>query len=243
MQYTHPLLIFILFIISLILFIYLLSFLFLAGQLLSALFYSKGRITVYLGANKEIPSLLKFRLGRIYVWVNYNPLKFRAGRVSSDLGVLTRTQRIIYTLSTPLTYLLMILFLWYRIKFYDDKNYVGLEWVLLVSIGLPLIRGLLPIGKATQMADGKVGYNYGFHLYRFIFTGKFDKMVRKARQYAESGNDEEAAKAFSGLSLYTNVGSGLHPLSCICEYLQKGIYSGTQRLSSPGGNLSPTKFP
>ncbi len=165
------------------------------GHAIPALLITKEKVTIYLGSYGDPNRSLNFNIGRLEIWLKYNPFNWRMGLCIPSSKAMSFNQRIIFILAGPFASFIIASIAIYLTFTFDLHG--SLKIILTIFLGsaiFDLYANLKPSSEPIALYDGTVGHNDGYCLKQLFYFKKLPATYEKAvklydkQQYVEAGD-------------------------------------------------------
>jgi tetratricopeptide (TPR) repeat protein len=151
------------------------------GHAIPILFWSKKRVSIYIGSFGDPTRSLIMRIGRLDVYLKYNPFRWMRGLCKSEER-LPVNKIIVYTAMGPLSSLLVTLVCLLLLKTADPSHDLRVVLVTIMVIGGSLVlSSAIPMGKLHGTFSGKAVTNDMMQVIRLWKKRKMPERYWEAR--------------------------------------------------------------
>lgn len=167
------------------------------GHAIPALILTRQPVTVYIGSYGDTKYSIHFRMGRLDVWLKYNPLAWRSGLCIPSAQEVSINKKIIYTLTGPLASFIIAVIACYVVFAFDLHGSLKLIFIIFMGSAIvDLITNLNPNPVAIKLYDGSLTHNDGYQLKQLFYYRKLPKEYERAVALYTKQNYKEAAVLF-----------------------------------------------
>jgi tetratricopeptide (TPR) repeat protein len=201
------------------------------GHAIPAILLTKQKVTIYIGSYGDPKRSLKLNIGLMEVYFRYNPFSWRLGLCIPAAKSISLNRQIIYTLTGPITSLIIAAAACYFTFAYDLHGFLKLFLIVFLgSAFFDLLVNLIPNQRPIELYDGTIAHNDGYNLkLLFYYKSLHREYYEAATQYNEQHFTQAAAlfeKILSGRAKDENVYR-----YAISSHLQSKNYEKARRLS------------
>lgn len=198
------------------------------GHAIPIILLTKEAVTVYIGSYGDVERCFKLTIGKLSLFIRYNPLKWRGGLCVPLAKDISRNQQIIYTVSGPIASSVISGIACYFTFAYDLHGFLKLFLIVLLgSAALDLYMNLRPNPMPVVLADGTSTYNDGYTL-KLLISGNAAKLSTGGELYSQQRYAEAAV--FFEEALSSTKDARIYRLA-INAYLQDKNYQKAKELS------------
>jgi tetratricopeptide (TPR) repeat protein len=151
------------------------------GHAFAAILLTKEKVTVYIGSYGDQQKTLKFNIGLLEVYFWYNPLFWRAGLCIPSARNIPANHQIIYTITGPVTSLIIASVACYFAFSYDLHGFLKLLFIVFFgSAVFDLLINLIPNKSPIKLDNGEIAYNDGYNLKLLFYYKRLPKECSEA---------------------------------------------------------------
>lgn len=151
------------------------------GHAIPALLLTKERVTIYIGSYGDPARSVKFALRGLDIYFRYNPFYWKGGLCVPSADSVSINKQIIYTVTGPITSLIIAAVACYLTFAYDWHGFLKLFLVeFLILAVLDLFVNLYPGSRPIHLYDGTVTYTDGYMLQLLLYYKRFPKNYERA---------------------------------------------------------------
>lgn len=195
------------------------------GHAIPIIWMTRDRVTIYLGSYGDTNKSFRFGLGKLEIWVQYNPFKWRGGLCVPHAKDISINKRIIYTLTGPLASLIIALVSCCMAFLFDLSDFLSLLFlILLVLSAFDFLRNIIPNNRFIVLHDGKIAYNDGASLERLFRHRKFPKEYFEAVTLYNNKQYAEAVSLFDSLLMSGLQDQDTYRWAIYCHLLLKDYF-------------------
>ena len=170
------------------------------GHAIPAMLLTGKSVSIYMGSYGDPNKSLHFSVGLLDVWFKYNPFLWKLGLCVPSAKHVSINKQIIYTVTGPLTSVVVASVACYFTFAYDLHGAIKL--VLIIFLGssiFDLFVNLIPRGIPVKLYDGSLVYNDGAQLKRLFHYKRIPKALERAVELCNEEKFAEAATCFKAL--------------------------------------------
>ena len=139
------------------------------GHALPLLFFTKDKVTVFLGSHGDKSNSFRIKVDLLEIWLLKNPFIWKSGLCIPPKKEISINKQIIYTLAGPIASLILALIAAFLAYYFDFSKIGGFAiFVFFISAIFDLFHNLTPNKRQIVLNDGTVTYNDGAQL-EFLF--------------------------------------------------------------------------
>lgn len=200
------------------------------GHAIPVILLTKQKATVYIGSYGDPNNSIKIDFGMLVIFFRYNPFAWRQGLCVPSAKSISINRQIVYTLSGPLTSLIVATIACYFTFAYDLHGFLKLFLIgFLVSAFLDLLVNLIPNEIPIQLVDGSIAYNDGYSLKQLFYYKYLPNEYFEAVDLYNEQKIGEAAVLFEKIFVETK-DVNIFSLA-INSYMQEKNYKKVKELS------------
>lgn len=160
------------------------------GHAIPALWFTKEAVEVYVGSYGDLEGSVSFRLGRLHLFLRWNPFDWKLG-MCRHKGGMVAWQQLIVTLGGPLASVLLAgIGLYVIVNFQLSDTWLYLVAIFAAAATIDLWVNLTPNDRELMMHDGQVLYSDGYHIRDIIRQISLPDSYHEAEQAFEDGQLE-----------------------------------------------------
>jgi tetratricopeptide (TPR) repeat protein len=164
------------------------------GHAIPAILLTKQKVTIYIGSYGDPENSIKLTIGLLVIYFRYNPFSWRLGLCVPSAETISINRQIIYTVTGPLTSLVIALIACLMAFTYDLHGFLKLLFIVFVGSSIfDLFVNLIPNGTPIKLYDGTLVYNDGHSLKELFYYKRFAKEYTKAAELYNQQRYPEAA--------------------------------------------------
>lgn len=201
------------------------------GHAIPAILLTKQKVTIYVGSYGDPRRSVKLNTRMIEVYFRYNPFSWRLGLCIPTAKSISLNRQIIYTLTGPLTSLIIAAVACYFTFRYDLHGFLKLFLIVFLgSAFLDLLVNLIPNRTPIRLYDGTVTYNDGYNLKLLFYYKSLPKEYSEAATQYNEEHFAQAATLFEKILLMGVKDDTVYRYA-INSHLQNKNYEDAKRLS------------
>jgi len=167
------------------------------GHAIPAILLTKEKVTIYIGSYGDPKKSIRYKLKLLEIYFRYNPFSWKLGLCVPSAKAVSINRQIIYTVTGPITSLIIATAACYIAFTYDMHGLLKLFLVLFFgSALLDLIVNLIPRNKPIKLYSGTITYNDGYKLKQLFYYKKFPNQYSKAIELYNQQKFLDAAMLF-----------------------------------------------
>jgi tetratricopeptide (TPR) repeat protein len=170
------------------------------GHAIPALILTKQKVAVYVGSYGNPDKCLRLNIGLLEIWLKYNPFLWRVGICIPSAKGISINKQILYTLTGPITSLLIASIACYLAFTYDLHG--ALELFVIIFLGSSIFdffANLIPRSIPVVIHDGRSTFNDGHLLQTLIHFKRLPEDYEKALQLYYGQQYADAAQLSNNL--------------------------------------------
>jgi Tfp pilus assembly protein PilF len=165
------------------------------GHAIPAMLLTKQGASIYIGSYGNEKESFKITIGKLKIWLRYNPVRWRGGLCTPEAKNVSLTKKLIYILCGPLFSLCITAILFYLALSYNLHGSIKLICAFaLGSTILDLIVSLYP--HQIKTSDGKILFSDGYLLFYLQKLKKFPNEYADAVERYENKEYDKTAVLF-----------------------------------------------
>jgi len=201
------------------------------GHAIPAILLTKQKVTIYIGSYGDPKKSIKFNIGIMEVYFRYNPFSWRLGLCIPSAKAISLNRQIIYTVTGPITSLIIAIVACYFAFTYDLHGFLKLFLVVFLgSAFFDLLVNLIPNETPIKLYDGKIAYNDGYSLKQLFYYKRLPKEYMEAAELYNQQRYSEAAILLTRILSSGTEDENIYRLAISC-YLQNKNYEKAKDLS------------
>lgn len=168
------------------------------GHAIPAMIMTKEKVTIYLGSYGDPNKSLNFTIGKLEIWLKYNPIAWRIGLCIPSSTEMSFNQRILFIIAGPFASLIIATITCYLA--FAFQLHGSLKIILVIFLGSSLFDlyvNLRPSAKPIPLHDGTFAYNDGYHLKQLFYFKKLPASYEIAAKLYDEQKYEEAGALFN----------------------------------------------
>ena len=163
------------------------------GHAIPAMLLTREKVIIYIGSHGDPKKSIRFNIGILEVYFRYNPFAWNLGLCIPTAEEVSINRRILYTLSGPITSLLIALIAFYFVFSYDLHGFLKLLIVVFLgSSFFDLLINIFPSKTPIKLYDGTITYNDGHILKQLFYYKSLPKEYMAAIKLYNAGSFFEA---------------------------------------------------
>ena len=170
------------------------------GHAIPAILLTGRKVSIYIGSHGDPNKSFKIDLGALTIFFRYNLFAWRLGLCVPSAEEISINKQIIYTLTGPITSLIIATIACYFTFVYDLHGFLKLFLVVFFGSALfDLAGNLIPNESGIKLNDGRIAYNDGYTLKRLFYYKSLPKEYSEAAGLYHEKKFSEAAILFAQL--------------------------------------------
>lgn len=194
------------------------------GHGLSSIFFSKQKVTLYIGSYGDSKRTIKATIGRLEIYFKYYPFYWKVGCCIIPSDISSLTHHLLITIAGPAFSLLFSFFACFIAFYLDVHASIKLVSVIFFGSGMmDFFISINPSSKPMIQNNGTPFYNDGYQLMRLLVLKKCQKGIK----LLEQSKDSEAAIFFDKTIKYSKKNDLIYRMAFAC-YIDQKDYSKAQ---------------
>ena len=163
------------------------------GHAIPALLYTKEGVAIYIGSYGDPKKSLHFRIGRLEVFLKYNPLLWKYGLCYREQLDISINKAIVIVLMGPLLSLIIGTFSLYLVLYFDySDGTIFILIMIIISSFLDFYQNIVPDSEPIILYNGSQSFNDGQQIKTLL---KYRNLPEEYDKGAKYYNNQEFAKS------------------------------------------------
>jgi tetratricopeptide (TPR) repeat protein len=168
------------------------------GHAIPVLIWSKKNVAIFIGSFGDTGQCVNWRMGKLDIWVKYNPFLWRRGLCKQDEVFPVR--KVAFQIAMgPILSLILATLSWYILAIYQLQGFIKIFWGLMGLLSTSTVLSSIFPGKIKFSGNGERLYNDTELIVRTLKFGKYRPELQEATTHLQQQNYEDATKLLEKL--------------------------------------------